>query len=540
MSGVGDEVVRAVESAEVVVFPGGRHRDGKRPPGGPPKDADDLNRRLAGFARTDLGNAERFEERFKGQLLRCRSLGWLAWDGKRWSQQLGPDRVEQAERETVRAIQDEAEAIEGTSSDYEIEDAKGNRVLLSAALRKHARASESKPRVRAISELAACRMSAEVWEFDRDPMRFNVENGTLVFGPCENGDCVKLLPHDPADLITKLASVLYDPEATCAQFDTFLEHVQPDEAVRRFLAQWCGYSLTGDTAEQKLTFHYGRGRNGKGVWIDALRRVAGDYGGSIPIESFLDSGRARAGGQATPDLANLPGVRCLTTVEPEKNSKLAEGLIKQITGGDEMKARHLNRDYFAFMPQLKLTIAGNYRPAVKGTDEGIWNRLVLVPWGVYIPPEARDLHLSKKLMAEKSGILNRFLSGLKDWFENGLILPQSVLDATAQYREDSDPLGRFLRACTASSVGERVVSTDMHRVYCAWAKANGERAWTPQGFGKAMRERGVPSLKNSVVYWLDIRLTKNATDFDNQHADAAPPIDEERYGADYATDYDAD
>ncbi|RTL86889.1 MAG: hypothetical protein EKK29_08035 [Hyphomicrobiales bacterium] len=536
-----DEIVRAVESAEVVVFPGRNQRDGQRPPVEPPRDGDDLNRRLAAFALTDLGNAERFEERFKDHLVHCRSLGWLAWDGRRWSRSRGPDRVAEAERETVRAIQDEADAIEGTSDDYEMEDAKGKKIRRSEALRKHARASESRPRVRAISDLAACRMTAQVSDFDRDPMRFNAQNGTLVFRRSgESGCVVDLLPHNPSDMITKLAPVDYDPEARCDVFDGFLEEVQPEESTRRFLAQWCGYSLTGDTSEQKLCFFYGHGGNGKSVFVDTLSYIAGDYGSSIQIESFLDAGRARIGGQATPDLAELPGVRCLTTTEPEKGAKLAEALVKQITGGDRVKARHLNRDYFSFTPQLKLTAMGNYRPEVRGTDEGIWRRIILVPWGITIPKERRDPGLSEKLHAEASGILNRYLAGLTDWIERGLLVPQSALEATAQYREDSDPLGRFLAACTEQALGERVVSTEMHRLYCAWAKANGERVWTPQGFGKAMRERGVMSLKNSVVYWLDIRLTKNAADFDNQQTEAAQPIDQDHYGSGYATDYDAD
>ncbi|WP_424361088.1 DNA primase family protein [Methylocystis parvus] len=510
-----DEIVRAVESAEILQFP----RKDKTPPEG----GGELDRRLAGFPRTDLGNAERFAERYRGKLLHCEAMGWIAWDGKRWSRTFGSAYMRQAEHETVRAIQDEAAAIEGTDLDYEIDDGKGKKILLSEALRKHGRTSETRARLGALSERAACMLDVPVSRFDRDPMRFNVENGTLVFGRRPEGGYVDLRPHDPGDMITKLAPVVYDTGASCPEFDRFLEEVQPDAATRRFLAQWGGYSLTGDTSEQKLTFHYGHGRNGKGVWVTALRHVAGDYGDAIPIESFLDSGRARAGGQATPDLADLPGVRCLTTTEPEKGSKLAEGLIKQLTGGDQIKARHLNRDYFAFIPQLKLTITGNYKPQVTGTDEGIWNRLLLVPWAVYIPPERRDPHLSEKLGEEASGILNHFLAGLADWFQNGLVLPQSAVDATTAYREDSDPLGRFLAVCTELAIGERVISTEMHRVFCAWAKANGERQWTPTGFGRAMRERGVSSLKNSNVYWLDIRLTKGADAFNSAGTEQAAP-----------------
>jgi putative DNA primase/helicase len=110
----------------------------------------------------------------------------------------------------------------------------------------------------------------------------------------------------------------------------------------------------------------------------------------------------------------------LRTSEPEKNSRLAEAMIKLVTGGEPIQARHLNRDFFKFYPQFKLTISGNYRPGISGADEGIWRRLRLVPFGVFIPKEERDIHLSEKLRAEASGILNRLLDGLRLWCDKGL------------------------------------------------------------------------------------------------------------------------
>jgi putative DNA primase/helicase len=138
-------------------------------------------------------------------------------------------------------------------------------------------------------------------------------NGTLVVRRRDDGDYVAFQPHDPTDLITKLAPVDFDPEATCGVFDAFLAKVQPRHEMRAFLQQWLGLSLTGDVSEQKLAFFYGKGGNGKSVLIDAVSYVAGDYGETVPIETFLDQGKARNAGQATPDLAILPGVRMLRT-----------------------------------------------------------------------------------------------------------------------------------------------------------------------------------------------------------------------------------
>lgn len=186
----------------------------------------------------------------------------------------------------------------------------------------------------------------------------------------------------------------------------------------------------------------------------------------------------------------------------------------------------MHKDFFSFTPQAKLTMQGNYRPKITGVDEGIWNRLVLVPWGVYLPPEKRDPKLIDKLKGEASGILNRMLDGLCSWLDHGLQIPDEVTAATADYRSDSDPLGRFLDACTRQMIGKRVQAADMHAVFCAWAKANGETVWSAKGLGAALRERGVAARKAGNVFWLDIELTKGVSDFVDGSGEPWHGIDE--------------
>jgi putative DNA primase/helicase len=374
--------------------------------------------------------------------------------------------------------------------------------------------SQGAPRIGCIAGLAAPHLAVPQSALDTDPMLINVENGTLeVKKRCNGEPYVKLLPHRLDDRLTKLAPVAYDPTAACPIFDAFLAEIVPNPTTRRFVLAWFGYSLTGNASEQVLAFLYGRGKNGKSTLVDAIAHVAGDYGATLPIETFLDQGRARRGGEATPDLATLPGVRFLRTSEPEKGAKLAEALIKQMTGGEEIRARHLNREFFAFKPVFKLTISGNYKPRIDGTDTGIWRRVMLVPFTVCIPDERRDRQLPEKLKAEASGILNRLLDGLADWLDNGLVRPDEVVEATESYRADSDPLGRFIEHCVTRVPGERVQSSVMHAVFVAWAKANSEPEWTPQRFGREMRDRGMRSKQSNVVYWLDLRLLRCVDDF---------------------------
>lgn len=490
--------------------------------GGRDDDADRLNLRLAFFPLTDLGNAERFVARNRGRLLYCSAIGWLAWDGKRYSAEGAEELVKIAEHDTVRAIQAEAEAVfvsgsrdEGVEGgrDFIVEIKNDEPVMYSDKIARWGRSSEAANKLGALSKRGAPYLSISVDKLDADPMKINVANGTLVVRRGGEGDYITFKPHDPADLITKMSPVNFDKAATCPIYDAFLAKIQPSDTMRRFLHQWGGLSLTGDTSEQKLAFLYGKGRNGKSTLVDIWSTVAGDYGETVPIETFLDHGKARGAGQATPDLAILPGKRMLRTSEPEKGSKLAESLIKLVTGGEPIQARHLNRDFFKFYPRFKLTMSGNYRPQIGGTDEGIWRRMRLVPFNVAIMKEEIDIHLSDKLRKEASGILNRLLDGLRDWCDHGLSEPDEVIEATAQYRSDSDPLGRFLQTCVEASSGTRVQSSVMHELFDAWCKSSGEKTWSPRGFGLALKERGFVSKQSNVMWWLDVKLIKSIHDF---------------------------
>src|SRR5262249_54220260 len=152
-------------------------------------------------------------------------------------------------------------------------------------------------------------------------------------------------------------------------------------------------------------------------------------------------------------------------------------------------------------PVFKLTISGNHRPQIRGADEGIWRRGVLLPWSGTVEESDRDPQLGKKRAAEKTGVLNRLLERLLGLLESGLLLPDAAVSATAAYRSDSDPLGRFLAACVVASPGRRTQSSALYAVFVAWAAANGEKEWSASGFSQAMTERGYQKKHSDVIWW---------------------------------------
>lgn len=474
----------------------------------------ELDRELAYLPLTDLGNAERFVARFGHEFKWAEGEGWLVWDGKRWSRDAANGKLLKASHATMRAIQNEAEAIRVSGDDFIVKEPKnGPKVLWSDVIAKWGRDSESNSRMSKLREHAAPDCEVDVQALDADPYKINVLNGTLVMNKETDGDYITLHPHDPDNLITHLAPVEYDPKAACPVYDRFLERVLPKEENRRFLHQWGGLSLTGDVSEQILAFFYGNGKNGKSTLLNAWAHVAGDYGKTIDISTFLNESRTRAGGQPTPDLARLTGVRFLRTSEPEKGAKLAEGLVKLATGGEPMLVRHLNQPFFEFLPQFKLTISGNYKPVIQGADEGIWRRVRLIPWLVQIPEAEMDKYLGVKLEREAQGIFNRLLDGLRDWADEGLVEPDDVTEATKAYRDESDPLGRFLGHCVEAAPGERVQSSVMFATFKAWGTVNDGPDWSNKGFSAAMSDRGFAKKQSDVMWWLNVRLKKRADDF---------------------------
>lgn len=521
-----------------------------------PQADDAMDRACARFPMTDLGNAERFVHRHGQDFRFCAELGWFRWDGRRWmllgeEPKMLPPEVMQALFSTMRAIKNEAQLVRASGErtephpglagealeefersqagkmDFVVDFKRNVPVMYSDKLAEWARSSEAAGKIAAAGALAKSMagLVAQVEDFDRERMAINVLNGTLRLeqrrrkrssaavarGKSEwhTPWVLVLHPHDRADFITKLADVEYREGAHSAVYEDFLAVVQPKPEMRRFLAQWGGLSLTGFTGEQKLAFFYGGGSNGKGTWVETIARIAGDYAGTVKIQSLLDQGK-KSGDQATPAIAKLPGVRFLRVSEPSKGAVLDEGLVKELTGEDPVDARHLNKGFFTFFPDFKITISGNNKPVIKDTSDGIWRRMQLVPWESDIPAAKRDKALKDKLLAERAGIFAWLMRGLLDWKKNGLIEPEDVRLATSEYRDDSDTIGRFLRqTCEVGADTRtrpwRVRKGDLFELYQAWCHQTGGYEMAERAFSKEMTAKRFKDKHSNGAWWCGIK-----------------------------------
>jgi putative DNA primase/helicase len=324
--------------------------------------------------------------------------------------------------------------------------------------------------------------------FDADPWVLNVTNGLLDLRTA------RLRPHDRRAFCTKLAPVAYDPAATCPRFEAFLlEVLGGDTDLVAYLQRFAGYCLTGDTSEHVLALLYGTGANGKSTLIEVWRAILGDYATHADFSSFLQQAHPNGGGAPSPDIVRLRGARLVSAIEADPGQRLAENVIKSLTGGDMVTARELYSKAIEFKPAFKLILAANHKPTIRGTDHAIWRRVHLVPFTVTIPPERRDHDLGKKLAEEAPGIFAWMVKGCRDWQREGLKPPASVVAATAAYRAEMDVLGPFLadRCKLVDDADAFVTAKALRGAYEAYCESEGEKPLGPNAFARHLEERGL-------------------------------------------------
>ena len=328
----------------------------------------------------------------------------------------------------------------------------------------------------------------EVAELDGDPLLLGIPSGVVDL---RTGEVRKA---SPADRITKQA--LVDPSADDdGEPERWLEFLNDatrgDRELISYLQRMAGYALTGMVREHALYFVYGPGGNGKGTFLNAIRAILGDYAVHAPVETFTE-GFSRH----PTELAMLQGARLVTASETEEGHAWKESRIKELTGGDPITARFVQKDFFTFQPQFKLIIIGNHQPVLKNVDDAARRRFRIIPFK-FKPVEA-DLDLAERLEAEFPKILRWMIDGWLDMQAEDAALPDVVRRETFEYFEDQDAIGQWLNECcdtTEIDIGPdeaapRCMSNKLFASWSAWATKNGELPGTNKRLTGELAKRG--------------------------------------------------
>jgi putative DNA primase/helicase len=369
---------------------------------------------------------------------------------------------------------------------------------------KHAVRSESEARLTAMVSLAQSepRIPVQGKELDSNPWLFNCPNGTVDLRTGE------LLPHNRKDLITIMSPVNYDPQALCELWLKFLNRVVGgNRELAQYLQRTVGYSLTGDMRAQILFFLYGLGNNGKSTFIATIRKIMAGYGATAPVDMFLAKDKNSRGPKE--DLANLQGKRFVAASEVEVGRKLAVVVIKEMTGGEAIRADRKYEHEVEFQPTHKLWISGNHKPVIADTSLAIWRRIKLIPFTVTIPDEEIDEDLPSKLEGELPGILAWAVKGCQAWQREGLKEPWAVTAATLAYRDEEDILAEYLQDCCVLKATATVAKGDLHENYKQWCEKTGCQPVSQKTLRTRLMERGITEGKSgSIRYWRGIGLSE--------------------------------
>lgn len=410
------------------------------------------------YSRTDDGNALRLIDTHQAEIRYVPQRGrWLMWDGHRWAwDEAG--RV----RELARGIARDLPNGEGEA--------------------KHRARSLSAAGIAAMVALAQTdeRIVAHAAQLDAHRMLLNTPSGAvdLTTGT--------ISAPDPTQMHTRSARVAPNPDMPTPRWNSFLEQTfGNDRDLQAYVQRVAGYSASGSVKWHILPFLHGPGGNGKGVFLNVLRVLLGDYAATAP-NAFL-----MAGGQRhETEIARLHGLRLVIASEVNQEAKFDEAKVKELTGGDALTARFMRQDHFTFEPTHKLWLMGNHQPRVSAGGQSFWRRLRLMPFTRTPSEVIEDLDLLL-IEEEGPGILAWIIAGAVDAFADGLRTPESVKAATARYAAEEDALARFLEeAChVGGGMQVRTVTEVFRTAYERWCRAEGEDPLPSRQLGRELKDR---------------------------------------------------
>jgi putative DNA primase/helicase len=435
----------------------------------------------AALRRTDMGNAHRLVEEFGGVLRYVHKWKkWLWWDGRRWAEDDGA-HIGRLARETLKKM-----AGEAIDSDEE-------------GLLKHVCKSAQASHVEGMVKLARSEegVPIEPEKLDTDNWLLNCPNGTLDLRTME------LRPLRQEDYVTKLCPVEYKPEAKCPKWEAFVSDIlRKNTDMVSYVQKLLGRCVSGDITEHVLAIFYGVGRNGRSTLLNAVERVLGpDYAMTADAELLLTK---KSSGHPTGKM-DLQGKRFVSASETNPGERLAEALIKQLTGGDRIRGRKLYRDNSEFDPTHKIFLSTNAKPTIRGTDVGIWERIALVPFQVVYwdadkaenadrEPDTlmQNKRLPEELAAEREGILAWLVRGFLAWRSEGLRQPEIVADETRAYRSEEDVIGQWVEeCCDVTKPSAKTLHRILYACYTEWMRQQGDDdVVSPKAFGSILEQKG--------------------------------------------------
>ena len=342
----------------------------------------------------------------------------------------------------------------------------------------------------------------------------------------------KLIKPDKSLFITKMMDVTYDKDAKAPKFEEFMsqiflskcnedEELRTDEDIIIFILKWFGYGMTGRTSEHTLLNLYGKkGTNGKSVLWGTFGAIWNDYFGKVKNDIILKKGRGGDESKASPLTASLKGKRLIVLTEPSSGDRLDDQAVKDLVSSDMTTARQLHRDPIQFLPTHKILIPGNCELNLDNPDDAMARRWLLLPMLGWFG-DCKDNQLEEKLTteAEKSGILNLLLKGVKMYLEDvekfgSIQQPQAIVEASKDYMVQEDIVLQFLKECCNFGEERETSQQILRQVYKVWCEKMGYKAWSTAPLSKRLKRDYGQSAGKNPSRWLGLEIKPDLIELD--------------------------
>ena len=460
---------------------------------------EDKTKKIMPRSWDDQGRGLRMRDQF-ATVLKFNAVDkkWFFFNGSYWQEDIGNQRVELAAERVANSIKKEKPELSfSTKTD---EDKAMNEWY---RFQKDSRSHMAKMHM--IDEFKKY-VIVKHGEFDKEDMLLNTESGYVDLSSGELHD------HDIDKKFSHQTVAEYSDNVDAPLWEKFLNQIfNNDEELIHYVQKAIGYSFTGSVDEQCLFILNGRGRNGKSVFSNVVSDVAGNYAKQMNVQTIV--AKKNQSGSANSDIARLEGARIVTSSELNEGARFDESLVKQLTGGDKILARFLYGSEFEYKPKFKIWMATNHLPIIRGTDDGIWRRIKIIPFNIQIPKEKVDKRLEYKLKAEYTGILNWIVQGAIMWQQEGLEDPEAVTKVIETYRAEMDPLDAFLEECCTTGQNYSIKAREMYDAYHEWAKESEEYKMSLNKFGREMSKKLLRVKKRDGWYYVGLKLKEPDSDY---------------------------
>lgn len=479
----------------------------------PPEEYDFITRSLKPYDYSDIGQAKIIAREYGNELRYTSATDYIRFDGQQWveSKQRAVGAVEEfldLQLEDAKdAVQNAVQALVNAGVTEETILSGGKKAVANfndeqmnlykdyvSAVSYKAFVMKRRDMKYIVSAMQAAKPMLEMkpTDLDSDGMLLNTPDGTYDLRLGLDGR----QEHNAADFITKMTAFSPSEEGKQEWLDTLDLIFQGDSELISYVQQIAGLCAIGNVYLEELIISYGVGSNGKSTFWNSIAGALGSYSGNISADT-LTIGCKR---NVKPELAEAKGKRLLIAAELEEGMRLNTSTVKQLCSTDEIFAEKKYKDPFSFKPSHTLVLYTNHFPKVGAMDDGIWRRLIVIPFNAKITGKSDIKNYSEFLIKKSGGYIVKWLiEGAKKAIDNHFKIknPKVVQDAIEKYKQDNDWMTHFLEACCELGTGLEEKSGDVYLAYRSYCTRTGEFIRSTAEFYNALEMRGIRRRRTS-------------------------------------------